>query len=66
MLLDQALADELLGFDADGEMISPRPHDVVDGCKAHYACAADPVFAGQGVGNTDQGRGLAAEEGGGD
>jgi len=34
MLLDQALADELLGFDADGEMISPRPHEVVDGCSA--------------------------------
>jgi len=30
VLLDQALADELLGLDAYGEMIPTRAHEVVD------------------------------------
>lgn len=30
VLLDQALADELLGLNADGKMIATRAHEVVD------------------------------------
>ncbi len=30
VLLNQALADELLGLDADGEVIPTRAHEVVD------------------------------------
>lgn len=31
VLLDQAFAGELLGLDADGEMIATRAHEVVHG-----------------------------------
>lgn len=44
VLLDQALTDELLGLDADGEVIPTRAHEVVDAGTASRQMRLDQLL----------------------